>query len=54
MITANVDKVHYFYPFLDMKSMQFSPGMAYQLNLVDNRLPIFDKSPLPITDFYRF
>ncbi len=25
-------------------------GMAYQLNLVDNRLPIFDQSRLPITD----
>ena len=25
-------------------------GMAYQLNLADNRLPIFDQSRLPITD----
>ncbi len=26
------------------------PGMAYWLNLADNRLPIFDQSRLPITD----
>ncbi len=26
------------------------PGMAYRLNLADNRLPIFDQSRLPITD----
>ncbi len=25
-------------------------GMAYQLDLADNRLPIFDKSRLPIAD----
>ena len=26
------------------------PGMAYRLNLADNRLPIYDQSRLPITD----
>ncbi len=30
--------------------MRFVPGMAYRLNLADNRLPIFDQSRLPITD----
>ncbi len=26
------------------------PGMAYRLNIADNRLPISDQSRLPITD----